>query len=285
MVKHDVIAGKQSFLGWFNDNLMDGTSNWQDRDWYFYSRPRIRPKGDESADDWERKKREVVYGNMTCMHLSRDGDIDFRIYQESELEEDPVLRLCWSQFSKENQGIKGVISDGDNVYSLLPTDVKMIPEIDKIRNDLRAKEDYDRLHPGDKMPTLRTEKNRDLYIKACTNIRKHVDFNTGDTYYFVGERVDADNREINWACNLHKIKVVDSEDGIPVPEYMFNMMLVPFVRLHRGSVVPYPIKYLHEYERIQDIEDYSPDEDEEKTDSDLGIQQDKTWVVKTLFDF
>ena len=84
------------------------------------------------------------------------------------------------------------------------------------------------------------------------------------------------NTKIHWAANLHRAELVDGFE--PLPEYQLELMLAPFVRYLGMTVIPYPFKYLHEYEHMYGLEDYIPESDEDDGSGEKAKQM-------SIFDF
>jgi len=268
IIKKDIIQSTQTYFNWFKENILDVEPvNVLDRKWQFYNRVRV-----ENPDS-EHQMEAKFCDKMGCLEMDVDGNMKYMIIEESEVKDDFHLQLIWNQFNKGQSNIKGVFSDGDNTFAIMPTDVRMIPETELIRQKLR---DNKKAHTEDSSTSLtggiRTRGDYELYLKACTDIRyAHV---KNDCYYFVGVRSDTINSTLHWCAGLMRIKRLEGTEK--VPEAIFDMMLAPFVRLNRFTIVPYPFKYLHEYEKTMGLENYVP---EEPSEEETGKDKENQWTL------
>ncbi|WP_042705741.1 hypothetical protein [Methanomicrobium mobile] len=268
IIKGDIINNTQTFFGWYKEHLMNVEPvSTLDRTWRFYDRVRI-----ENPDPENRK--EAKYSDkMGCLEMNPNGDMSYRILEEAEVKEEFGLQLIWNQFNRNQSNIKGVMSDGENTYAFLSTDVKMIPELDSIRQKLR---DNEKNHADDKSVSLtggiKTKSDYELYLKACTDVR--YAYVKNECYYFVGVRSEDIKFGLYWSAGLLKIKTLEGREKIP--EVVFDMMLVPFVRLNRFTIVPYPFKYLREFEKTKGLENYIP---EEPSEEETGKDSEHQWTL------
>lgn len=269
MIKNDVINGTQAFFGWFREHILDKDPvSTVDRRWRFYDRVRI-----ENTDPEHRM--EAKYSDTMCyLEFDTDGGMSYGTIGEKEAKDDFHLQLIWNQFNKDQSGVKGVMSDGENTYVFLPTDVRMVPEIDLIRQKLK---DNLKGHAQDGSVALtgniRTRGSYELYLKACTDVR--YAYVKNECYYFVGVRGSGIDTSLHWSAGLLRIKRLEGSEK--VPEIVFDMMLAPFVRLNRFTIVPYPFKYLREFEKTKGLENYVPDEEEEEEDT--GRDSEYQWTL------
>ena len=268
IIKDDVIHTKQTFFDWYKERILDKDPvNSLDRRWRFYDRVRI-----ENADP-EHRMDAKYSDKMGCLELDTDGSMTYRLIEETEVKDDFQLQLIWNQFNKDQSNIKGVMSDGDNTYAFLSTDVRMIPEIDMIRQKLRGNE---KGHANDESVSLtgdiRTRGSYELYLKACTDVR--YAYVKSDCYYFVGVRGDNIDTVLHWSAGLLRIKRLEGRDK--VPEVVFDMMLAPFVRLNRFTIMPYPFKYLREFEKTYGLENFVP---EDPSEEETGKDRENQWTL------
>ena len=267
IIKDDVQRKEQTFYQWVRDELVKAPD---DRDWYFTDRVRI------VNPDPDRKMEATFSSKMAVMKLSSDGSTDYQLYERNELP-DEWMKIAYAMFKQGDANICGIVSDGTSIYKFCDTDLVMIPEVEKTRNVLYNNPEY--YNKKGKMikssEGVRDGDNREEQLKACTDIRGGYT-DDGDMLYFVGSRGDGMNTGIQWAANLHCAKIVDGIE--PLPEYLLELMLAPFVRYLGMTVIPYPFKYLHEFEHMHGLEDHFPE-----TDNDEGggerIKQ------MTIFDF
>ena len=268
IVKDDVIHSKQSFFDWYKEHILDKEPvSVLDRKWTFYDRVRV-----ENTDPDHRMDAKFS-DRMGCLELDTDGSMTYRLIEESEARDDFQMQLIWSQFNKGQSNIKGVMSDGENTYAFLSTDVRMIPEIDMIRQKLRENE---KGHAEDGSVSLtgdiRTRGSYETYLKACTDVR--YAYVKNECYYFVGVRSDNIDTVLHWSAGLLRIKRLEGTEKVPVA--VFDMMLAPFVRLNRFTIVPYPFKYLREYEKTHGLENYVP---EEPSEEETGKDSENQWTL------
>ena len=145
---------------------------------------------------------------MGCLEMDPDGRISCRIIEEDEVMEDFGLQLIWNQFNRGQGNIRGVMSDGENTYAFMFTDVRMVPELDLIRGKLR---DNKRRHAEDDKVSLtgeiRTRSESELYLKTCTDVL--YGFDRGDCYYFVGVRSQDVKLELHWSAGLMRIRSLE----------------------------------------------------------------------------
>ena len=271
IIKDDVLHGKQTFFDWYKERILDKEPvNTLDRKWRFYDRVRI-----ENTDPDHRMDAKFS-DKMGCLELNTDGSMTYRLIEESEVKEDFQLQLIWNQFNKDQGNIKGVMSDGENTYAFLSTDVRMIPEIDMIRQKLRENE---KGHAKDESVSLtgdiRTRGSYEMYLKACTDVR--YAYVKSDCYYFVGVRGDNIDTVLHWSAGLLRIKRLEGSEN--VPEVAFDMMLAPFVRLNRFTIVPYPFKYLREFEKTHGLENFVP---EDPSEEETGKDKEYQWTLDTF---
>ena len=268
IIKGDIINNTQTFFGWYKEHLMDVEPvSTLDRTWRFYDRVRI-----ENTDPDHRM--EAKYSDkMGCLEMDKNGDMSYRIIEEDEVKGDFGLQLIWNQFNKNQSNIKGVMSDGDNTYAFLSTDVRMIPELDLLRQKLR---DNEKNHAADESVALtggiKTKAEYELYLKACTDVRYVYD--KSECYYFVGVRSEDIKFALHWSAGLLRIKRLEGREK--VPEVVFDMMLAPFVRLNRFTILPYPFKYLREFEKTKGLENYVP---EEPSEEETGRDRENQWTL------
>lgn len=268
IIKGDIINNTQTFFGWYKEHLMDVEPvSTLDRTWRFYDRVRI-----ENTDPDHRM--EAKYSDkMGCLEMDRNGDMSYRIIEEDEIKEDFGLQLIWNQFNKNQSNIKGVMSDGENTYAFLSTDVRMIPELDLLRQKLR---DNEQNHAEDESVALtggiKTKAEYELYLKACTDVRYVYD--KSECYYFVGVRSEDIKFALHWSAGLLRIKRLEGREN--APKVVFDMMLAPFVRLNRFTILPYPFKYLREFEKTKGLENYVPDEPSEE---ETGRDRENQWTL------
>lgn len=273
IIKDDVIHNKQTYFDWYKKSILETEPvNSLDRKWQFYDRVRV-----ENTDP-EQRTNAKYSDKMGCLELDTDGGMTYRLIEESEVKEDYHLQVIWNQFNKDQNNIKGVLSDGENTYAFLSTDVRMIPEIDMIRQKLS---DNARGHAEDEsvklMRGIKAQGSYELYLKACTDVR--YAYVKSECYYFVGVRLKDIKTTLHWSAGLLRIKRLEGSEN--VPEVVFDMMLAPFVRLNRFTIVPYPFKYLREFEKTKGLEDYvSEDSSEEVTGEDDSESQ---WTLD-MFD-
>lgn len=266
IIKDDVIHNKQTYFDWYKKFILEKEpAKSLDRKWQFYDRVRV-----ENTDP-EHRTNAKYSDKMGCLELDLDGGMTFRIIEESEVKDDFHLQLIWNQFNKDQNKIKGVLSDGDNTYAFFSTDVRMIPEIDMIRQKLRDNEKIHKLTGG-----IRTQGSYELYLKACTDVR--YAYVKNECFYFVGVSSKNLNTVIHWSAGLLRIKTLEGREKIP--EVIFDMMLAPFVRLKRFTIVPYPFKYLREFEQTKGLENYVP---EEPSEEETGKDSEYQWTLD-MFD-
>ena len=79
---------------------------------------------------------------------------------------------------------------------------------------------------------------------------------------------------MHWSAGLLRIKRLEGNED--VPEVVFDMMLAPFVRLNRFTIIPYPFKYLHEFEQTKGLENYVP---EEPNEEETGKDSEEQWTL------
>ncbi len=271
IIKDDVIHTKQTFFDWYKERILDKEPvNTLDRKWRFYDRVRI-----ENTDP-EHRMEAKFSDKMGCLELDTDGSMTYSLIEESDVKDDFQLKLIWKQFNKDQGNIKGVLSDGENTYAFLSTDVRMIPEIDMIRQKLR---DNEKGHAEDESISLtgdiRTRGSYEMYLKACTDVR--YAYVKSECYYFVGVRGDNIDTVLHWSAGLLRIKRLEGSEK--VPEVVFDMMLAPFVRLNRFTIVPYPFKYLREYEKTFGLENFVP---EDPSEEETGKDRENQWTLDTF---
>ena len=268
IIKDEVIHTKQTFFDWYKERILDKEPvNTLDRKWRFYDRVRI-----ENTDP-EHRMEAKFSDKMGCLELDTDGSMTYSLIEESDVKDDFQLKLIWNQFNKDQGNIKGVLSDGENTYAFLSTDVRMIPEIDMIRQKLR---DNEKGHAEDETVSLtgdiRTRGSYEMYLKACTDVR--YAYVKNECYYFVGVRGDNIDTVLHWSAGLLRIKRLEGSEK--VPEVVFDMMLAPFVRLNRFTIVPYPFKYLREFEKTHGLENFVP---EEPSEEETGKDRENQWTL------
>ena len=266
IIKEDVLNGRQSFHSWMRGELIKSAD---DRDWYYLDRVRVE------NPDKTRKMEATFSPKMAVMKLSADGSSEYRIYERDEVPEG-WMRIAYSLFKQGDANIRGVVSDGESIYRFCDTDIVMIPEVEKTRRILHGNPEYEKNGKMVKSSEgVRDGEGREEQLKACTDIRAGV---TDDDklLYFVGTRGDGMNTGIHWAANLHMAEPIT--DSGPLPEYQLELMLAPFVRYLGMTVVPYPFKYLHEYERMHGLEDYHPEVEEDEEGGERKGQM-------SIFDF
>ncbi|WP_400219779.1 hypothetical protein [Methanomethylophilus alvi] len=268
IIKDDVIHTKQTFFDWYKECILDKEPvNTLDRKWRFYDRVRI-----ENTDP-EHRMEAKFSDKMGCLELDTDGSMTYSLIEEYDVKDDFQLKLIWKQFNKDQGNIKGVLSDGENTYAFLSTDVRMIPEIDMIRQKLR---DNEKGHVEDESISLtgdiRTRGSYEMYLKACTDVR--YSYVKSECYYFVGVRGDNIDTVLHWSAGLLRIKRLEGSEK--VPEVVFDMMLAPFVRLNRFTIVPYPFKYLREFEKTHDLENFVP---EDPSEEETGKDRENQWTL------
>lgn len=268
IIKDDVIHTKQTFFDWYKERILDKEPvNTLDRKWRFYDRVRIENTDSDHRMDAKYSDR------IGCLELDTDGSMAYRLIEETEVKDDFQLQLIWNQFNKDQSNIKGVMSDGENTYAFLSTDVRMIPEIDMIRQKLR---DNEKGHANDESVSLtgdiRTRGSYEMYLKACTDVR--YSYVKSECYYFVGVRGDNIDTVLHWSAGLLRIKRLEGSEK--VPEIVFDMMLAPFVRLNRFTIVPYPFKYLREFEKTHGLENFVP---EDPSEEETGKDRENQWTL------
>ena len=262
IIKDDVIHNKQTYFNWYKKYILEKEpANSLDRKWQFYDRVRV-----ENTDP-EHRTNAKYSDKMGCLELDIDGGMTFKLIEESEVKDDYHLQVIWNQFNKDQNNIKGVLSDGNNTYVFLSTDVRMIPEIDMIRQKLRDNEKIQK-HTGG----IRTQDSYELYLKACTDVR--YAYVKTECFYFVGVSSKNLNTVMHWSAGLLRIKRLEGNED--VPEVVFDMMLAPFVRLNRFTIIPYPFKYLHEFEQTKGLENYVP---EEPNEEETGKDSEEQWTL------
>ena len=268
IIKKDVIHGSQTYFGWYKERILDAEpKSTIDRKWTFYDRVRI-----ENTDPDHRM--DAKYSDkMGCLELDTDGSMSYKLLEKSDIDDDYQLQLVWNQFNKDQSNIKGVLSDGDNTYAFLSTDVRMIPEFDMIRQKLRNNEkEHERDETVALTGNIRTRKSYELYLKACTDVR--YAYVKNECYYFVGVRGDNIDTALHWSAGLLRIKRLEGREN--VSKEVFDMMLAPFVRLNRFTIVPYPFKYLREFEKTKGLENYVP---EDPSEEETGRDNEYQWTL------
>lgn len=255
IIKEDVQKRNQSFYAWVQDELIQKSDG---HDWYYADRVRIK-----NPD--ENKKMEATFSpKMAVMKLSADGSTEYWLYDRDEVP-DGWMKIAYSMFKQGDANIRGIVSDGESIYRFCDTDAVMIPEVERTRQILHDNPEY--VNKKGKLVKssegVRDGENREEQLKACTDVRGGIT-GDGDLLYFVGTRGDGMNTGIHWAANLHRAELVDGFE--PLPEYQLELMLAPFVRYLGMTVIPYPFKYLHEYEHMYGLEDYIPESDEDEDD-------------------
>ncbi len=248
IIKEDVLTGRQSFLDWMKGNLI---TDFDERDWYYVNRVRI-----QDTDPNPKRRRPKFDDRMAVMKLFADGSTEYRTYEKYGDLTEEWMRRAHSLFDDYN--IRGVLSDGVSIYSFCDTDVYMIPEVEKTRQILFN--NPEKANGKKSTEGIRGTEDREEQLKACTDIRSGTD-EYGNLLYFVGTRGDGMDTRINWAANLHKVEYAIGSE--PLPRYQLELMLAPFVRYLGMTVIPYPFKYLHEYERMHGLEDFEQEPNEE----------------------
>ncbi|MFW6047153.1 MAG: hypothetical protein ACOCP4_05155, partial [Candidatus Woesearchaeota archaeon] len=81
---------------------------------------------------------------------------------------------------------------------------------------------------------------------------KYIENGDDEAYYFVGYRRENVKDKFKGACHLRKISAVNGSDIIL--KDLLPTMDVDFVQTGQSTVIPFPFKYLREYERIKIIE-------------------------------
>ena len=262
IIKNDVIHNTQTYFPWFQKHILEAEPVGSlDRKWYFYDRVRIENK------DPEHRMEATFSDTMACVEMDTDGSMNFSLIKKTDITDDFHMKLIWDQFNKNQSSIKGVLSDGENTYVFLPTDVAMLPETDLIRDRLmqNKQELKDNVEGASRSGKVRTRGRYELYLKACTDVR--YGYVKSDCYYFVGVCSDSIEANLYWSSKLLRIKSIEGRERIP--QGIFDMMLAPFVRLKRLTIIPYPFKYLREFEQTHGLENFVPeDPDEEDTGKD-----------------
>ena len=268
IIKDDVQHQKQTFFPWVKSELVH---NPDERKWYFLDRARIK------NPDPDKRMTATFHDTMAVMWMDKGGNTGYNLYNRDEIPEDWML-LAYAQFQTGDANIRGVISDGINIYKLCDTDIVMVPDVEKGRQKLYENSQIPDKNGNYKESTagMRDSEGREEYLKACTDIRRGYT-EEGDTLYFVGTRGDGMQTSINWAANLHCAMNVEAVE--PLPDYLLELMLAPFVRFMGMTVVPYPFKYLHEYQKMNGMEDAYLDSDEDQEGAKERISQ------MTILDF
>ncbi len=267
IIKEDIQKREQSFYQWVRDELVKVPD---DRNWYFADRTRV------ANPDTDKKMETTFSSKMAVMKLSADGSTDYQLYERNELPEE-WMKIAYAMFMQGDANIRGIVSDGISIYKFCDTDLVMIPEVEKTRTILYNNPEYSN-KKGKMIKSssgVRDNDNREEQLKACTDIRGGCT-DEGDILYFVGSRGDGMGAGIQWAANLHSAKIVDGVE--PLPEYMLELMLAPFVKYMGMTVIPYPFKYLREFENMHGLEDYHPENDENEGGGERVKQM-------TIFDF
>lgn len=250
LTKQGIIDGRDPFYDWFSeDEKLDART--PDHGWTFIDRPRIR----QSVEP----RSKYVRGPMYCLTLESDGGISCRRYDETP--DDPDLGFLWSQFPDDDRDLIGMVTDGEGTFAFRRTDVVTIPEVEKAKANLLAG---------------KNPRNLDVLeesLKACTDVRYTIRHD--DCLYFVGVRSKGMESTIHWGSHVYEIRRID---GIgELPETFFDMLQVPFVRFKRLTMVPYPFKYLREYERMLGVEDmmrrYEGESEAEPQEPEEGVTQ------------
>ena len=267
IIKEDVQKRNQSFYVWVQDELVQKPDG---RDWYYADRVRI-----ENPDPT--KRMEATFSpKMAVMKLSGDGSTEYHLYDRDEVP-DGWMKIAYSMFKQGDANIRGVVSDGESIYRFCDTDGVMIPEVETTRNKLNN--NPEKLNNKGELVKgsegVRGGEDREEQLKACTDVRGGIT-DEGNLLYFVGTRGDGMNSGIHWAANLHLAELADGME--PMPEYQLELMLAPFVRYLGMTVIPYPFKYLHEYEHMYGLEDYVPEADEDEGSGERNKQM-------SIFDF
>ena len=267
IIKTDVLNSTRHVVDWYlNDRSVSDSAHPLDRKWCFYNRTRT------VSNDPVTKKRKTVFNDvMSCMEVDTDGLTTYRLIGKDELYDFHTM-LIWDQFNEKQLDIHGVMSDGVNTYVFLETDVLMLPETDQIRDKLLENA---KAHELDEKHTISGGiRNRglfELYLKGCTDIRFY--HHRYDCLYIVGVKGYNIKSSIHWATNVHRIAAVEGDER--VPDSVFDMMFVPFVKRNQYTKLPFPFKFLHEFERIHSFEDIYLDEEdgtEEDAESVESIQ-------------
>lgn len=239
LMKCDILSGEQSYLKWI---VKDKLVPLPDKPLYFIERPR-RKVIDENGET------SMGYGNMVVLEYGIDGSIDIKDY-ETNSGLDEWLSLCWSVFDEDVKGVKGIVSDKDNIYVISNTDFFTVPDSDKIRKQLDDNAKDGKLTQKG-TPSTSGIRNSPALL-ACMDVRRHS-YEDGLDYYFVGIGSYDLQTSVECAPNMNKIERIFGED--PIPKIIYQMMVVPFVRFKQLSVMPYPFKYIHEYEGMNGLSD------------------------------
>lgn len=257
LMKNDVLTGEQSFLDWI---IKDKLISLPEKPLYFVHRPRRKTVDPEGL--------EYGYGDMTVLEYRPDGTVSLRHYARKDITED-WMDLCWSEFNDENRELKGIVSDGENVYGILTTDLFTVPDAEWVRNKLS--DNAQNLEPTkSNKPSTSGIRNSDA-LNAIVDIRRHS-FDDGTDYFFVG--ISSYDLKFSARCAPGMFKIERILGSDPVPSIIYQMMVVPFVRFKQLSVLPYPFKYIREYESMHRLSDDDKGVDDTET-SDPGENKSK----------
>ena len=245
LIKQGLIEGLDPFFGWFTREVCAGSA--YDRAWTFVHRPRVRSAG--GGPEW-------ALGPMYCLTLGLHGEISCRTYEAAP--DDPGMAILWGAFDPNDADCRGIATDGESAFEFRRSDVVAIPEAEVVKRQLES----------GNLPRRVAEV--ELGLKACTDVRYCVD-RDDSCYYMVGVRSRGMESKIQWGAHVYEMRRLDGT-GEP-PAVLFDMLQVPFVRYKRMTTVPYPFKYLREYELMQGLErlqGVGPEDVEDEPEEDSG---------------
>lgn len=167
------------------------------------------------------------------MNIHSDGSFDIKDQDLISLECE--YRDCINIF-EQSKNVKGIIMDNyGHINSIIDTELVTIPKISLLHEELKK---------GN--TALRGKEKREELLNSVIDIRKFEQDN--NIYYFVGIIGAGMKPTIRNAANIRKI--VPYGDSPNMFDKLLPLMNVTFIRNEQLTVVPFPFKYLREYENI-----------------------------------
>lgn len=180
--------------------------------------------------------KETKTSKYLFMTVSIDGK--FEIYERKldllEIDEYSDMVQIFDSKSKSNQKAIGIIkNDKGEINIIKETGLYSIPEIENLRQELIEGNTH-----------LRNKEKREQLLSACLDIKYFV--NENSHYYFVGTIGNGMRTTINNSCNIRNISPY--KNSTVFFKELLPLMNVSFVRNGRLTIIPFPFKYLREYE-------------------------------------
>lgn len=181
-------------------------------------------------------KKETKTSKYIFMTVSIDGK--FEIYERElnlfEIDEYSDMVQIFDSKSKSNQKTIGIIkNDKGEINIIKETGWYSIPEIENLRQELIEGNTH-----------LRNKEKREQLLSACLDIKYFI--NENSHYYFVGTIGNGMRTTINNSCNIRNISPY--KNSTVFFKELLPLMNVSFVRNGRLTIIPFPFKYLREYE-------------------------------------